>query len=250
MGKFNQRVALITGASTGVGFTIALKLYSLGAIAVITGRNEAALQQAAKEIDPTGQRVYAIKMNVANAQDFKTTVEKIEQQYGALHYLVNNAGITGPHGVNIEDYPLEAWHEVIETDITGTFHGLKYSIPAILRSGGGAIVNLSACNGITGIAGIAPYTAAKHAVLGLTRSAALENAQKGIRINAVGPGYVETPNISVLPQETKQWMASTHPMGRMATRQEIANVVAFLLSEESSFITGAFIPIDGGYTAQ
>ncbi|MCD2529699.1 SDR family NAD(P)-dependent oxidoreductase [Providencia huaxiensis] len=250
MGKFNQLVALVTGASTGVGFTIAQKLYSLGAITVITGRNEVALQQAAKEIDPTGQRVYAIKMDVANAQDFKTTVEKIEQQYGVLHYLVNNAGITGPHGVNIEDYPLEAWHEVIETDITGTFHGMKYSIPAILRSGGGAIVNLSACNGVTGIAGIAPYTAAKHAVLGLTRSAALENAQKGIRINAVGPGYVETPNISVLPQETQQWMASTHPMGRMATRQEIANVVAFLLSEESSFITGAFIPIDGGYTAQ
>ncbi|WP_272677927.1 SDR family NAD(P)-dependent oxidoreductase [Providencia sp. PROV019] len=250
MGKFNQRVALVTGASTGVGFTIAQKLYSLGAITVITGRNEVALQQAAKEIDPTGQRVYAIKMDVANAQDFETTVEKIEQQYGVLHYLVNNAGITGPHGVNIEDYPLEAWHEVIETDITGTFHGMKYSIPAILRSGGGAIVNLSACNGVTGIAGIAPYTAAKHAVLGLTRSAALENAQKGIRINAVGPGYVETPNISVLPQETQQWMASTHPMGRMATRQEIANVVAFLLSEESSFITGAFIPIDGGYTAQ
>ncbi|MEX0422335.1 SDR family oxidoreductase [Providencia rettgeri] len=250
MGKFNQRVALVTGASTGAGFTIAQKLYSLGAITVITGRNEIALQQAAREIDPTGQRVYAIKMNVSNAQDFKTTVEKIEQQYGVLHYLVNNAGITGPHGVNIEDYPLEAWHEVIETDITGTFHGMKYSIPAILRSGGGAIVNLSACNGVTGIAGIAPYTAAKHAVLGLTRSAALENAQKGIRINAVGPGYVETPNISALPQETQQWMASTHPMGRMATRQEIANVVAFLLSEESSFITGAFIPIDGGYTAQ
>ncbi|WIE09722.1 MULTISPECIES: SDR family NAD(P)-dependent oxidoreductase [Providencia] len=250
MGTFNQRVALVTGASTGVGFTIAQKLYSLGAITVITGRNEVALQQAAREIDPTGQRVYAIKMNVANAQDFKTTVEKIEQQYGVLHYLVNNAGITGPHGVNIEDYPLEAWHEVIETDITGTFHGMKYSIPAILRSGGGAIVNLSACNGVTGIAGIAPYTAAKHAVLGLTRSAALENAQKGIRINAVGPGYIETPNITALPQETQQWMASTHPMGRMATRLEIANVVAFLLSEESSFITGAFIPIDGGYTAQ
>ncbi|MBG5925629.1 SDR family NAD(P)-dependent oxidoreductase [Providencia rettgeri] len=250
MGTFNQRVALVTGASTGVGFTIAQKLYSLGAITVITGRNEVALQQAAREIDPTGQRVYAIKMNVANAQDFKTTVEKIEQQYGVLHYLVNNAGITGPHSVNIEDYPLEAWHEVIETDITGTFHGMKYSIPAILRSGGGAIVNLSACNGVTGIAGIAPYTAAKHAILGLTRSAALENAQKGIRINAVGPGYIETPNISALPQETQQWMASTHPMGRMATRLEIANVVAFLLSEESSFITGAFIPIDGGYTAQ
>lgn len=250
MDKFNHRVALITGASTGVGFGIAKKLHLLGASVVITGRNETALQQAVQEIDPAGNRVWAIRMDVANAQDFKTTVEKIEQKYGALHYLVNNAGITGPHGVNIEDYPLEAWHEVIETDITGAFHGMKYSIPAILRSGGGAIVNLSACNGVTGIAGIAPYTAAKHAVLGLTRSAALENAQKGIRINAIGPGYVETPNIAMLPQETQKWMASTHPMGRMATREEIANVVAFLLSDDSSFITGAFIPVDGGYTTQ
>ncbi len=139
---------------------------------------------------------------------------------------------------------------MVATDITGTFHGLKYSIPSILRSGGGAIVNLSACNGVTGIAGIAPYTAAKHAVLGLTRSVALENAQKGIRINAVYPGYVQTPNIERLPQTTQEWMSSTHPMGRMATREEIANVVAFLLSDESSFMTGAFIPIDGGYTAQ
>ncbi|GAB1440984.1 hypothetical protein MASR2M36_37690 [Providencia sp.] len=128
MSKFNHRIALITGASTGVRFGIARKLYLLGATVVITGRNEAALQQAANEIDPTGHRVFAIKMDVANSLDFKTTVEKIEQQYGALHYLVNNAGITGPHGVNIKDYPLEAWHEVVETDITGTFHGLKYGI--------------------------------------------------------------------------------------------------------------------------
>ncbi|APC12421.1 MULTISPECIES: SDR family NAD(P)-dependent oxidoreductase [Providencia] len=250
MGKFNDRIALITGASTGVGFGIAQKLHSLGATVVITGRNQLTLTQAAKEIDPTGQRISTIKMDVANAQDFKATIEKIEQQYGALHYLVNNAGITGPHGVNVEDYPLKAWHDVVATDITGTFHGLKYSIPSILRSGGGAIVNLSACNGVTGIAGIAPYTAAKHAVLGLTRSVALENAQKDIRINAVGPGYVQTPNIERLPQATQEWMSSTHPMGRMATREEIANVVAFLLSDESSFMTGAFIPIDGGYTAQ
>ncbi|EPL9571714.1 SDR family NAD(P)-dependent oxidoreductase [Providencia rettgeri] len=250
MQQFTNQIALVTGASTGVGFGIALKMHSLGATVVMTGRHEEALTRAVHEIAPTGERISAIKMDVANAKDFQSTIEQIEAKYGALHFLVNNAGVTGPHGVNIEDYPLEAWHGVIETDITGTFHGLKYAIPAIHRSGGGAIVNLSACNGVTGIAGIAPYTAAKHAVLGLTRSAALENAKKGIRINAVGPGYVETPNIALLPRDTQDWMASTHPMGRMAKREEIANVVAFLLSTDSSFITGAFIPIDGGYTAQ
>lgn len=250
MQQFTNQIALVTGASTGVGFGIAQKLHTLGATVIITGRHEEELVKAALEIAPTSERISTIKMDVASAKDFESTIEQIEKKYGALHLLVNNAGVTGPHGVNIEDYPLEAWHNVIETDITGTFHGLKYAIPAIHRSGGGAIVNLSACNGVTGIAGIAPYTAAKHAVLGLTRSAALENAKKGIRINAVGPGYVETPNIAMLPQETQDWMASTHPMGRMAKREEVANVVAFLLSKESSFITGAFIPIDGGYTAQ
>lgn len=247
---FNGKVALVTGASTGVGEGVAEYLFQSGATVVITGRNEMALQATAKRIDVTGKSVIPIPMDVANARKFKQTIAQIEKQQGALHYLVNNAGITGPHGVDIEDYPLDAWHQVVDTDISGTFYGMKFAIPAILRAGGGAIVNLSACNGIVGIAGISPYTAAKHAILGLTRSVALEYAQKGIRVNAIGPGYVETPNILGLPPETQQWMASTHPMGRMAKRDEIAKVVGFLLSDNSSFITGAFIPIDGGYTAQ
>ncbi len=244
------KIALVTGASTGVGEGIAQYLYQCGVTVIITGRHEETLTNTAQKIDKNQQRVIPMAMDVTDPQSFQKTIEIIEQQQGSLHYLVNNAGITGPHGVLVEDYPLDAWQAVIETDINGTFYGLKYGIPAIVRSGGGAVVNLSACNGITGIAGIAPYTAAKHAVLGLTRATALEYAKKRVRVNAIGPGYVETPNISALPQETKDWMASTHPMGRMAQREEIAKTVGFLLSDDSSFITGAFIPIDGGYTAQ
>ncbi len=177
-------------------------------------------------------------------------IETIIAQAGALHGLVNNAGITGPHNTSIVDYEIEDWKSVIDTDINGVFYGLKYGIPAILKSGGGSIVNLSSSNGIVGIAGISAYTAAKHAVLGITRSAALEFADKGIRINAIGPGYVDTPRMQLLPDEVREWMANTHPMKRMATREEVAKTVAFLLSDESSFSTGAFYAIDGGYTAQ
>lgn len=250
MHNFTNKIAMVTGASTGVGEGIAQYLYECGALVIITGRHQQALIETAGRINNKDKRVIPIVMDVTDADAFKITIEAIEKQFGGLHYLVNNAGITGPHGVLVEDYPLDAWHEVINTDISGTFYGLKYGIPAIMRSGGGAVVNLSACNGVVGIAGIAPYTAAKHAVLGLTRATALEYAQKGIRVNAIGPGYVETPNIAELPEETKEWMASTHPMGRMAQREEIAKTVGFLLSDDSSFITGAFIPIDGGYTAQ
>ncbi|EOD8957044.1 SDR family NAD(P)-dependent oxidoreductase [Providencia stuartii] len=250
MQNLQEKVALVTGASTGVGEEIALHLYQCGATVFITGRNEISLQTAANKIDQSGERVIPLVMDVTSHEQFKAAITQIEQQCGALHYLVNNAGITGPHGVTIEDYPLADWDAVIATDVSGTFYGLKYGLPAIVRAGGGAVVNLSACNGVTGIAGISPYTAAKHAVLGLTRATALEYAQKGVRINAIGPGYVATPNIMNLPTETQVWMASTHPMGRMATREEIAKTVAFLLSDDSSFITGAFIPVDGGYTAQ
>jgi NAD(P)-dependent dehydrogenase (short-subunit alcohol dehydrogenase family) len=152
--------------------------------------------------------------------------------------------------VPLNEYSIDDWHAVIETDLSGTFYGMKYGLPAIVAAGGGAVVNLSSANGIVGIAGIAPYTAAKHGIIGLTRAAALEFADRGIRINAVGPGYVDTPSMARLPALVREKMAASHPMGRMATREEVAKTVVFLLSTDSSFTTGAFYSIDGGYTAQ
>lgn len=250
MNDFEQKIILITGASTGVGEGIARELLSRGAKVAITGRNSDNLKKAINEWDPTGDSVLPITADVRNLSDCERMVTTVLEKFGALHGLVNNAGVTGPHGIKTEDYDFEAWQDVINTDVTGTFLGMKFGIPAIVKSGGGAVVNLSACNGITGIAGIAPYTAAKHAVLGLTRAVALEYAEQGVRVNAVGPGYVATPNILALPQDVQTMMAESHPMKRMATREDVAKMVAFLLSDDSRFCTGGFYPVDGGYTAQ
>jgi NAD(P)-dependent dehydrogenase (short-subunit alcohol dehydrogenase family) len=250
MADFTNRVAVITGAATGVGEGIARRLFAGGASIVVSGHNRAGLDRLLQDIDPGQQRSRAIEADVRNPDAMQAVIELAVKTFGGLHLAVNNAGITGPHDTLTENLSLEDWRAVIDTDLTGMFLSLKAELPAIRRSGGGAIVNLSSANGIIGVPGISAYTAAKHAVIGLTKSVALEYADHGIRVNCIGPGYVATPRIMELPEDMRSTWANTHATKRLVTREEVAEFAAFLLSDRASSCTGGFYLIDGGATAR
>jgi len=244
------KVALVTGAGTGNGEAIAERLFAGGASVALVSRRLDSVRSVCQRIDSEGTRTLAVEADVRHAKAMEAAVKRVIERFGKLDLAVNNAGITGSAGVPVQDIDVEMWQEVIETDLTGIFYSMKYEIPAMLENGAGAIVNMSSANGLVGLAGMAAYTAAKHGIIGLTRSAALELAESNIRVCAVAPGYVATPRIMDSGKEVTDWMASVHPMKRLATREEIADLVAYLLSERAAFMTGSVHSIDGGYTAQ
>jgi NAD(P)-dependent dehydrogenase (short-subunit alcohol dehydrogenase family) len=248
--EFKEKVALVTGAGTGNGEAIAERLYAGGASVVLVNRRIEPVEMVCRRIDPKGGRTLALKADVRDPVAMESAVKQATERFGKLDLAVNNAGVTGPAGVPVQDLEAETWREVIDTDLTGIFYAMKYEIPAMLANGSGAIVNMSSANGLVGLRGMAAYTAAKHGIIGLTRSAALELAEFNIRVCAVAPGYVATPRIMASGKEVTDWMASVHPMKRLATREEVAELVAYLLSERAAFITGSVHSIDGGYTAQ
>jgi len=248
--EFKGKVALVTGAGTGNGEAIAARLHAGGACVALVSRRLEQVESVSRSIDPEGARTVALEADVRDPKAMEGAVRRTLERFGKLDLAVNNAGITGPAGVPVQDLEAEIWREVIETDLTGIFYSMKYEIPAMLANGSGAIVNMSSANGLVGLAGMASYTAAKHGVIGLTRSAALELAESNIRVCAVAPGYVATPRIRDSGKEVTDWMAGLHPMKRLATREEVADLVAYLLSDRAAFMTGSVHSIDGGYTAQ
>lgn len=247
--NFKNKVAVITGSTTGIGEAVADQLHKHGSKVVIVSRSSEQAKQKAKQLSSQGQQAVGIGCDVSQPEQVRQMIDDVIKHFGRLDYAVNNAGLTGEHGINIPEQTIENWDKVIATSLSGVFYCLKYEIPQMMQSGG-SIVNLSAVNGLVGIPGLAPYTVAKHGIIGLTQTAALEFACEGIRINAVAPGYVQTPRMSELPENIVRSFANSHPMKRMAKMQEIAGFILFLLSDNSAFCTGGVYPIDGGYLAE
>ena len=245
---FNDKTALVTGAGSGIGAAIAMALATSGARVAVQDIALDKAQAVAATIIANGGAALPLAGDVSDAAVVEGLVAQTVAWGGGLNLLVNNAGIGGPSAPTGE-YPLDGWDKVIGVHLNGVFYGLRFGIPAMLAAGGGAIVNIASILGTVGFANAPAYVAAKHAVVGLTKNAAMEYATQGIRVNAIGPAFIDTPLLAGFDEAARNWLISLHPAGRLGTSEEVAALTLFLLSDQASFITGSYHLVDGGYTA-
>lgn len=244
-----NKTVIITGAASGIGKASAELFAKQGANVVISDIQEADGKAATESIIKAGGKASFFKTDVSKPVDMEALVAFAVKTYGKLDVAVNNAGIGGELNP-IADMSIDGWQKVISINLSSLFYGMKYQIQSMLKSGGGSIVNISSILGAVGFAGSAGYSAAKHGVIGLTQTAALEYAAHNIRINAVGPGFIDTPLLKALDDEMKQQIISLHPIGRLGKSEEIAELILWLSSDKASFVNGSYHPIDGGYLAK
>ena len=254
MARLSGKVALVTGAASGLGAATARRLAKDGAAVLLTDRDLAGEDVAASITAAGGQAAFRLH-DVTSHPDWAAAVEHAVQDFGRLDILVNNAGVAGGRH-ELMDHSYDAWRQILAVNLDGVFLGLRHAGPRIAASGGGSVINLSSILGKVGMAGAAAYCASKGGVTLLTKAAALEWAPLGIRVNSVHPGFIDTPMVSNAladredGNEMRVALMNAHPIGRFGVPREIADAIAFLASDDASFITGAELLVDGGFTAQ
>ena len=251
MKRFEGKVVYVTGGASGLGEAAVRRFAEEGARLVIADIDE----KRAKKVAGSLADALAVRVDTSDAESVERSIDAAVERYGRIDVIFNNAGISGEQ-LLIHEMSIENWNRVTRINGDGVFYVLKFGIAAMLRNGGGAIVNTSSTNGLIGIPNIAPYTFTKWGVIGLTKSTAIEYAKQGIRVNAIAPTVVRTPLVEKFiadapdPKEMAERMETFNPMPGMPTANDVADAVLFLASDEARFITGHVIPIDGGYTAQ
>ena len=240
---------MVTGAASGIGKATALLFGQYGANVMVSDIDQTPGQQVADQLKDAGINARFFRADISDPAQCQQLVQETVDAFGSLDMACNNAGIGGEQNMTA-DYSLEGWQQIINVNLNSAFFCLKYELAVMIKQGAGAIVNMASILGQVGTAGSPGYVTAKHGLVGLTQTAAIEYAPQGIRINAVGPGYIDTPLLNQLSPEVRKQLIDLHPIGRLGKAEEVAELVVWLCSDKASFVTGSYYPVDGGYLAR